>query len=117
MTSWNTPEMRHYNDYVFSRFDGAVSALWEYNEEMLRHFPAEKVAYAGIPIDVDSLSLRPEIDSIPGKVRIFLGVHRDRMVEKGTDRMLAAVKKSWSVIPTNVNLPTWKVCHIRIMSE
>lgn len=93
MTSWNTPEMRHYNDYVFSRFDGAVSALWEYNEEMLRHFPAEKVAYAGIPIDVDSLSLRPEIDSIPGKVRIFLGVHRDRMVEKGTDRMLAAVKK------------------------
>ena len=67
MTSWNTPEMRHYNDYVFSRFDGAVSALWEYNEEMLRHFPAEKVAYAGIPIDVDSLSLRPEIDSIPGR--------------------------------------------------
>ena len=93
MTSWNTPEMRHYNDYVFSRFHGAVSALWEYNEEMLRHFPAEKVAYAGIPIDVDSLSLRPEIDLDTGKVRIFSLVYiATEWLGMGTDRMLAVVK-------------------------
>ena len=93
MASGNTSEMRAYNDYVFSHLDGAVTALWEYHEEMLRHFPTDKVGYAGIPIDVDSLSLRQDIDSVPRKVRIFLGVHRERMVEKGTDRMLAAVKK------------------------
>ena len=93
MKSWNTSEMREYNDYVFSRLDGAVSALWEYHEEMKRHFTADRLAYAGIPIDVDSLTLRPGVDSVPKRVRIFLGVHRERMVEKGTDRMLAAVKK------------------------
>lgn len=93
MQAWNTTEMRSYNEHVFSHFDGATSALWEYHQEILRHFPAEKCAYAGIPIDTDSLALRPEIDTVPRKVKIFLGAHRERMVEKGTDRMLAAAKR------------------------
>jgi hypothetical protein len=93
MKSWNMPKMLKYNAHVFSKCDGAVSALWEYHEEMKRHFLADKMAYVGIPIDVDSLALRPNVDEIPSKVRIFLGVHKERMVEKGTDRMLVAVKK------------------------
>lgn len=93
LAAWTTPEMRSYSSHVMASVDGALTALYEYQRQMLRQLPAERVAYAGIPIATDALTLRPGADDAPRRVRLFLGVHRDRMVEKGTDRMLAAARR------------------------
>jgi len=51
-----------------------------------------RVAYGGIPIDTDSLEYRP-LEQAPDKLRLFIGIQRDRHVIKGTDRLLAAMKR------------------------
>lgn len=89
---WQAPVLTEYTRYVYEHIAGVVSCLYEYNECCKQVMPASKLAYAGIPIDTDSLT-PAHGDEVPAKVRLFLGVHKNRMVEKGTDRMLAAAQK------------------------
>lgn len=89
---WQAPVLTDYTRYVYEHIDGVVSGLYEYHECCKRIVPPSKLAYAGIPIDTDSLTMAHG-DEIPAKVKLFLGVHKERMVEKGTDRMFAAARK------------------------
>ena len=77
---------------MYEHVRGVVSALYEYNESCRRVVDPSRLAYAGIPIDTDSFTMAHG-DEIPSRVKLFLGVHRDRMVEKGTDRMWAAARR------------------------
>lgn len=89
---WVGRELSEHCDMIYREVDGAVSVLYEYDVLCRRMLPDDKVAYAGIPIDVDSI--KPcELPDRPDKVKLFLGMHRDRKAEKGTDRMLAAAKR------------------------
>ena len=89
--NWNAPFMREHNDHIVSGIDGAVACLYEY---YVAYKPVlgDRVAYGGIPIDTASLEYRP-LESVPDKVRLFIGIQRDRHVVKGTDRLLAAMKR------------------------
>lgn len=89
--NWRLPLMKRYSDYLIDHIDGVVACLWEYYEAY-RPLLSDRLAYGGIPIDVDSLSLRP-LDHEPERVRFFIGIQRDRTVIKGTDRLLASLQR------------------------
>ena len=83
---WLNPELYDHCRYIYDNIDGAVTALYEYDLSVKEAFPADKCAYAGIPIDTTAIT--PQfIDNTPEIVTLFLGRHRHRQAEKGTDRM------------------------------
>lgn len=90
--NWKLPIMHDYQSYVLDHIDGVVACLWEYYAAYKQHCSGVPLAYAGIPIDTAALTLRP-LDEAPERVRFFIGIQRDRNVIKGTDLLLAALKR------------------------
>ena len=91
--AWLTDPLRAHCDYIYSGIDGAVSILYEYHLALHRRLPAEKTAYAGIPVDVSSIPFIG-VPEKPEKVRIFLGRHSYRQDIKGTDRFETAARRA-----------------------
>ena len=89
--NWRQPFMREHSDHILAGIDGAVACLYEYYAAY-QPVLGNRVAYAGIPIDLEALTYRP-LDQAPAKLRMFIGIQRDRHVIKGTDRLLAAMKR------------------------
>ena len=89
--NWNKPFMRDHSKHILDGIDGAVACLYEYYAAY-RPVLGDRVAYGGIPIDIETLEYRP-LEETPDKVRLFIGIQRDRHVIKGTDRLLAAMKR------------------------
>lgn len=103
LAEWLTPEMRAYNEYVFSNIRGAVSALYEYDLVARLALGDDKVAYGGLPVDVDALTpvtLPEDIDC----VKLFLGRHRGRLTEKGTDWLEIASRRVEQRMPGKCKL-------------
>ncbi|MBR1803737.1 MAG: glycosyltransferase family 1 protein [Muribaculaceae bacterium] len=96
--NWRQPFMRRYHEYLLRHIDGATSALWEY-DAAYRSIGFKPLAYTGIPIDTDALTFRP-LEQEPDKVRFFIGMQNDRTVIKGTDRLLAALRRVHDRYPT-----------------
>lgn len=90
---WHRSGLPELCSHVYSSIDGAVSVLYEYHLALQRVLPADKIAYGGIPIDIDSI---PVVSAPPasGKVRLFLGRHADRMPQKGTDLFETATRRA-----------------------
>lgn len=100
---WRSDDLRRACRHIYDNIDGATSVLYEYDRVLSRYLDADKHAYAGIPIDTDSL--RPvELPERPEKVRLFLGRHRDRMAEKGTDLLEEAARSVVSRYPDRAEL-------------
>lgn len=81
LAAWQTPLMEDYCRYVYSLLDGAQAVLYEYHNSLLTALPHEKVSYCGIPV-------RPEGVAhvyYGGPLKVLLGRHRSRQIEKGTD--------------------------------
>lgn len=91
--AWQTGPLRDWCEEFYQGIDGAVSALYEYHLAVARRLPPEKIAYGGIPVDVEALA-PVDIPESPSRVRIFLGRHRHRMAEKGTDRFEVAIRRA-----------------------
>ena len=89
--NWKEPFMREHSDHILAGIDGAVACLYEYYAAY-KPVLGDRVAYGGIPIDTDALDFRP-LEQVPDKVRLFIGIQRDRHVIKGTDKLLAAMKR------------------------
>ena len=89
--NWRQPFMRRHSDHILGGIDGVVACLYEYYAAY-KPLMGDRVAYAGLPVDTESLSFRP-LNDVPDKVRLFIGIQRDRHVVKGTDRLLAAMKR------------------------
>lgn len=88
---WFNPECVNYNDFFLKNIDGAIACLYEYYMSYKTVIP-ERLGYAGIPIDTQEH--QPHfIESEPTKVRFFIGIQKKRSVLKGTDRLLAALKR------------------------
>jgi len=100
--NWGKPFMRQHSDHIVGGVDGAVACLYEY---YVAYQPVlgERVVYAGLPIDTQGLTYRP-LQQVPDKVRLFIGIQRDRHVIKGTDRLLAAMKRVHDRYPTLTQL-------------
>jgi len=89
--NWKEPFMRTHSDHILAGIEGAVACLYEYYAAY-KPVLGNKVAYAGIPVDIESLEFRP-LEKAPDKLRLFIGIQRDRHVIKGTDKLLSAMKR------------------------
>lgn len=89
--NWKQPFMHHHSDHILQGIDGAVACLYEYYAAY-KPVLGDRVVYGGIPIDTENLEYRP-MEQAPDKVRLFIGIQRDRHVIKGTDKLLAAMKR------------------------
>lgn len=103
LNAWLGNPLRKHCDMIYDEIDGAISALYEYDIVCRKRLPADKVAYGGIPIDTSAITPVEMPDKID-KVRLFLGMHRDRKLEKGTDRMFAAAKRVVERYPDRCSL-------------
>ena len=91
--NWGKDYMLRHHDYVIRRVDGVVACLWEYYAAYQPRLPEGiPLAYAGIPVELDALTFRP-IEAEPARVRMVIGIQRDRTAVKGTDRLLEAARR------------------------
>lgn len=107
-SNWFLPEMEQYSKHFVSHIEGAVACLYEYYAAYSKELPKDKLAYGGIPIDTDAI--KPNIiTETPDKVKFFIGVQRNRNVLKGTDLLLAALKRTCDRFP--------KQCEMRVVEN
>lgn len=86
--------LRPYYDHVASRVQGTLTALYEYHAVCSLRIPPERLAYAGIPIDLQALPpMAPRIPREGKKVRILSAFHAGRAVEKGADILLDIARR------------------------
>lgn len=88
---WHSPDLVDYQNYFYDNIDGAIAVLYEYFLSLQRRLPADKIAYSGIPIDLDRFKFAAMPDEID-RVKLFLGRDRDRMLFKGTDLLEKAAR-------------------------
>lgn len=119
---WHSKEMLELVNLFYSKMQGAVTALYEYHLAAERVYPKERIAYGGIPIDVDAIP--PQTIDRPEKVRMFLARDYRRQLEKGSDLLEIAAKnvvarhpdKAEFILLENVPrskyIETMRSCHI-----
>lgn len=100
---WFSPELVDLYKTLYTRSRGVTTALYEYDMSCRFSLPDTPVGYAGIPVDTDAIA-PVEISDLPDKVRLFLGRHRDRQLEKGTDRLFEAAKRVAERFPDKCQL-------------
>ena len=120
--AWHSREMKQLTDLFYGKMRGAVTALYEYHKAAERVYPKDRIAYGGIPIDVDSI--KPQVLDRPRKVRIFLARDYRRQLEKGSDLLETAARNVASRHPSKAefimveNVPrkqymeTMRSCHV-----
>lgn len=86
---WLSKAMRDYTCHFTDNVDGITACLYEYYRTYEPLYP-EKLSYGGIPVDIPAGPCR--IESVPDKVRIFIGVQSARSQLKGTDILLRAAQ-------------------------
>lgn len=105
---WLAEPLKANCKYIYDNVDGFATALYEYDLSVKRFIHNKPIVYAGIPIDVKGMEYRPLPDRID-HVRIFLGMHSSRMLEKGTDRILSAARRVAAKYPDK--------CHLDVVTD
>lgn len=91
---WLAPEMTAHDRHIYENVDGAVTALYEYHKIIEDRFAPDRLAYAGIPIDLRQVTPAPLPPLGPSDpVRVMVAYPRARMVEKGADRLVAIARE------------------------
>lgn len=92
VSTWLSPKVRAFDEYVYRHVDGVVTGLYEYHVAATRLLGgSDRIGYGGIPIDTASLEpygIPDEVDC----VEFFLGRHQGRLAEKGTDLLEQAAR-------------------------
>lgn len=94
---WLAPALSEYCRYVYDSVDGVLSALYEYHEVCRRFVSPDRLAYAGIPIELPEAVTPIKTDT----VNILVACHKGREAEKGIDRILPVVE---SVVARHSNV-------------
>ena len=84
--------------YIADDCDGIISALYEYDVCYRLHFP-EKTTYIPLPIKGSSLPSEER-----DKIRLFIGINKERSAYKGTDIMLKAAQAVSEQYPDRLQL-------------
>ncbi len=84
---WQQGDIGRFCDYIYEHVDGVTTALYEYHLAMQRIFPDEKLAYAGVPIDMKTIKPIDRQLCADDKVNMFLGRIDYHKAIKGTDRI------------------------------
>lgn len=89
---WRAPEIYNLCRNIYHNTRGAMAALYEYHEVCRSIVPEAKLGYGGIPIDTKAIEYSG-VDPTGRKVKLFLGRHASRQIEKGTDRLYTAANR------------------------
>ena len=81
---WQQGRLGEFCEYIYDNVDGVMTVLYEYHLAMQRRIPSNKLAYIGIPIDLESVSPIQRSLVQDGKVNFFLGRKREYLDFKGT---------------------------------
>ncbi len=100
---WTSPQLKELAEKVYHESEGAITCLYEYDKACRRVLPSDKVEYIGIPIDTAAITFEPLEDNI-SKVKFFLGRHRDRKAEKGTDIFERVINRLVAAYPDKAEL-------------
>lgn len=103
LRQWQSAELRELARHIYDNIAGATAVLFEYWLTGRQHIPESRLGYIGIPIDTEAI--KPVATSrYIDKVRILLGRHRDRKIEKGTDILEQAAREVISRHPDKSEL-------------
>lgn len=87
----STPLVSIY-ETLYAASAGITTILYEYDVIWKTFLEESRIGYTGIPIDTDAI--KPvSLPERPDKVKLFLGMKREHVLEKGTDRIMEAAKK------------------------
>lgn len=104
LNAWLQPPLSDHCKYIYENIDGVITALYEYDLAYRQLLPDDMVAYGGIPIDVKNIGMSVDRNVVPERVSLFMGMHRHRKLEKGTDRMCNAAKRVKETYPDKCEL-------------
>ena len=88
---WMGVEKKPLNEYIAQDCDGIITGLYEYDACYRPVFP-DKTHYIPFPIDMTGVNRVAEYHE-GDKVRIFIGIQKNKSEYKGTDIMLRAAEK------------------------
>lgn len=100
---WRAPGLYNLCRNIYRDTLGAMTALYEYHEVCRSIVPGDKLGYGGIPIDTRAIEYCG-VNPTGRKVKLFLGRHASRQVEKGTDRLFIAAQKVVEAHPEKCQL-------------
>lgn len=89
---WLNGTMGDHCRYIYENVDAAMSALYEYHTAG-KPYLGDKLAYAGIPVDLDAIKEEPFVIPADGKVNLMVGIKTELELFKGTDRLLSAARE------------------------
>lgn len=101
---WLARPLRELCHKVYAEVDGVLSALYEYDLACRRLVEPERLCYGGLPIDVSSLAPLDRQLGANGKIKLFLGRHKGRQLEKGTDVLECVGREVVSADPDDFEL-------------
>ena len=91
LRNWMADPMRDLDTYIYNNVKGSAAVLYEYYVSSQRILPPDKIGYIGLPIDTAAIEFTPPPADL-SCVKILLGRHSKRMLEKGTDIFETAAK-------------------------
>lgn len=95
------PSVRNFSLDLYSRLDGAMSVLPEY-DMAARPELGDRLIFTNLPIDLTEL--QPAHFRIDGKVRILVGMRSELILSKGTDTLLKAAQLVEKEMPGRVEV-------------
>lgn len=87
---WTGTAKERLNAMIASDADAIVAGLYEYFVAYREYFP-QKTSFIPFPIKIPNTDIPAET---PARIRLFIGINKDRSHYKGTDIMLAAARKA-----------------------
>lgn len=89
---WLNGQMGDHCRFIYENCEAAMSALYEYHTAASPYL-GSRLAYTGIPVDLDSIEEMPFVIPADGKVNLLVGIKSEYELFKGTDRLLAAARE------------------------
>ena len=84
---WLKDPLLSHSEMIYENVDGVITALYEYQLAMERVLPKDKIAYGGIPVDIESIPFVPAQIDAHRTLKVLAPYHGGRELEKGTDIM------------------------------
>lgn len=97
---WLGTTKERLNKMIAKDCDGIITGLYEYQVCYEPHFP-QKTQFIPFPIKIEDITVHQKKDS---KLRIFIGISKNRSAYKGTDIMLQAAQRIAAKYPAQVEL-------------
>ena len=98
---WLGTEKERLNQYIAETCNGIIPCLYEYWVCYQPLFP-DKTQY--IPLPIDTLVNDTGVTTIPERVKVFIGIDKDRNSYKGTDIMLQAAEHLLKKYPSKMEI-------------